>query len=153
MPWFYNVNYAVGLGGVNARLDVLMVQYFLTKLFEAPDWADRKPRPALLVDGISAKVTPQYIAAFQMGVNASLLPARRMPADGLFHRVTNAAASDPQGVAWGLVELSREFRRQYPELFVQPAQALDAPMELRITLRRIAEEASARQASFRAAAG
>jgi hypothetical protein len=67
-PIFYNVTLPVGPGCPNRRDDVLLVQYFLRKLFNSPRGRDDFFED-VAVDGICGPITSRAIRVFQKRQN------------------------------------------------------------------------------------
>lgn len=83
---FYNVNGAVGFGGLNMVEDVKVVQFFLHRIYTAIDPAG-KPWGTMTIDGKVGPVTRAWITKFQIDLrrsNANVL------IDGVVDKAGNA---------------------------------------------------------------
>lgn len=84
---FYNVNGAVGYGGVNMIEDVKVVQFFLKRLYSLPHMQKNKPWGEMTVDGKVGQITRAWILRTQIiarqdGLNVAV--------DGLVDKAGNA---------------------------------------------------------------
>jgi len=62
---FYNVSYAVGMGCRNWTEDVMLVQFFLQRIYTDAEWKQHKPQGTMKVDGLCGAITRHWIAKFQ----------------------------------------------------------------------------------------
>jgi hypothetical protein len=66
-PFIYNLTMAVGNNGPNKRDDVMLVQFFIKRIFENPTRSRRPPdslKP-LVIDGICGPITTSWIDFYQ----------------------------------------------------------------------------------------
>ena len=88
---FYNVSYGVGMGNRNWMEDVMLVQFFLHRiyLFDS-DWNQYKPSGTLTVDGVSGPITRRWILKFQSDCRED---GDDISVDGIVDRAGNAASN------------------------------------------------------------
>lgn len=86
LPTFYNVSRPVGRGCHNWEEDVMVVQFFLQRMYKT-DILGTKPKGDLKVDGIFGNITRNWILKFQLDVQqlqgASIYP------DGIISTATD----------------------------------------------------------------
>ena len=88
---FYNVSYAVGMGCRNWEEDVMMVQFFLQKIYEHEDMRKKTPRGSMSVDGKCGPITRNWILKFQLDVRTDGYDA--LP-DGIVDKAGNAKSNE-----------------------------------------------------------
>jgi len=124
-PFVYNVSYKVGYVGYNCRDDVLLVQYFLKKIWERS--SARPPGGVMKVDGWMGPITDRWIREFQSGATMTPPTSDAMVHDGIVDRATGGASSTEAGQTWTIMGLNFSFRNRYPELYDILPLAPDLP--------------------------
>jgi len=88
---FYNVSYAVGMGCPNWDEDVMMVQFFLQKIYEHEDMKKHTPQGSMTIDGKCGPITRNWILKFQLDVRTQGYDA--LP-DGIVNKAGNAKSNE-----------------------------------------------------------
>src|SRR5262249_18275185 len=127
---FYNLDTSVGLCRGNLRGDVLMVQYFLRKVFRHPmGVVGSFGLQELVVDGICGPITRSYINAFQ---TAMLKLGKTLKADG---NIDSAPADGPKFETYTIWHLERAYCDLWGHTGgADPYYANDAPSELKANI-------------------
>jgi hypothetical protein len=87
---FYNVNFAVGKNCPNYREDVLLVQFFLKRIYMIDGMTGLKPKGNMTVDGKCGPVTQNWIRKFQIDMmNRGL----KCYPDGLVNKAGNTTGN------------------------------------------------------------
>jgi hypothetical protein len=136
-PYIYNVSFAVGYGRYNVRDDVLLIQYFLKKI-----WArlERKPPIGVMeVDGLMGPTTDRWIRNFQSGGTMVTPDSTVMYQDGIVNRAVGAQEISGSEMNYTIVMLNYNFGKKYPELFYILPAAPDLPPELAYSLTKTAQ--------------
>ncbi|HEX8250043.1 MAG TPA: hypothetical protein VF599_17855 [Pyrinomonadaceae bacterium] len=92
---FYNVNQAVGMGCPNWSEDVMVVQFFLQKIYEHADWKPFQPKGAMKVDGKCDPVTRSWILKFQSDARDS---GTNLYPDGIVNKAGNAVSNQKAAI-------------------------------------------------------
>jgi hypothetical protein len=124
-PYVYNVSFKVGFAGYNCRDDVMLVQYFLKKIWERSS----APRPGgtMKVDGWMGPITDRWIRKFQSGATLKPPSPDVMVHDGIVDRAIGGTDSTEYGQKWTILALNFGFRNRYPELYDILPFAPDVP--------------------------
>ena len=85
---FYNVSYAVGMGCPNWTEDVMMVQFFLQRIYLDEEWKPLTPRGVMKVDGLCGAITRHWIAKFQADARND---GHHIHVDGIVDNASNPA--------------------------------------------------------------
>lgn len=121
----YNVNYAVGIKGVNRRDDVFLVQWMLHRIY-----TDALFQPVggkkLKVDGYAGPQTVKWITAFQERVRAK---GDACHVDGRVDSARKPTASVTRTV-YTILWLNAYLRKYNPTAFANPAVDPTCPGEL-----------------------
>lgn len=144
LPHIWNVSRAVGKNSPNDRLDVLLVQYLLMKVYEDVQHDGRiRPKGNLTLDGVCGPITKNWILKFQLDINQDV--PGLVSTDGRIDRAHGLATSqpgpfspDPEHIPgrmiYTIVALNRVMHDDFPELHDDPMSATDMPMELKLVL-------------------
>ncbi len=89
---FYNVSYAVGMGCRNWDEDVMMVQFFLQKIYEHEDMKKKTPKGTMTVDGKCGPITRNWILKFQLDVR--IIEGYNALPDGIVDKAGNAKSNE-----------------------------------------------------------
>lgn len=134
MPWYYNVTQSVGKGGVNRRLDTMLVQYLIKKAQQIKPASPYWPKSTLAVDGMCGAITIAYIYGFQRTRNA-IHPDKPVLTDSLVNRAVNdgirGSISDK---LYTIAVLNKAWLDHFPNDFNDPAGATDMPSELKLVM-------------------
>lgn len=130
----YNVNHSVGLGGANYRDDVMLVQFYLARVYGHPFGLSGAPDPgSIAVDGACGPVTLRWIRAFQTQMQAGDIPPSRIRVDGRVSAAPSTISGEHRH--YTIVLLNRWHGMLYPEEDVRLSP--DAPPYLRKSLSRM----------------
>ena len=136
MTKFYNVTDAVGAGTPNRKLDVMLVQYFLKRIYEHPEYAPAMPQGKMVVDGVCGPITKNWILKFQLDANEEF---GGVALDRRVDRARGGAAGQKKGTISGtfytVLFMNDAFNDRYPQEFNNPQAMKDAPAELRLALQ------------------
>lgn len=142
MPWYYNVTQSVGRGGVNRRDDTRLVQYLLKKAFETSLYRPGKPSQAMVVDGVCGPITTSYIIAYQKQGNR-VTPDSPTLLDCLVdHALGRGIRGSISGLIYTIAALNKTFHDHFSDIFVNPSAAPDMPVDLKMMMMNIADQAS-----------
>lgn len=126
----YNVTHSVGIGAANYTDDVMLVQFFLKRIYSHPFGLAGAPDPDLAVDGNCGPMTRRWIRAFQTQMQAMDMPPSRIRVDG---RVSSASANlTSEQMHYTVVLLNRWHGKLWPDEDVRLSP--DAPPYLRKSL-------------------
>ncbi len=132
-PYIYNVTFAVGYGKVNALDDVMLVQYFLKKIWEKISASKPRPSGNLVVDGLMGPITHRWIKNFQSGGTLKEADHNWMVQDGVVDRAVGDAVVSGRRI-WTILNLNLNFKIKYPELYPILPVAPDLPPLLAASL-------------------
>ncbi len=93
---FYNVNQAVGLGCPNWSEDVMLVQFFLQRIYMDNEWKPRTPKGTMKVDGLCGPVTRNWITKFQIDARND---GSNIRVDGIVDKAGNAASNQTSSIS------------------------------------------------------
>ncbi len=133
-PYVYNVSFAVGYVGYNCRDDVMLVQYFLTKIWERSSVPP--PAGAMTVDGWMGPITDRWIRTFQSGVTMNKPSPDAMVHDGIVDRALVGRYGSISGRTYTIIALNFSFYNRYPELYYFLPTAPDLPALLAYSLTK-----------------
>jgi hypothetical protein len=127
-PWYYNVSYGVGSGGVNQKLDVMMVQYMLAKIASVYTWGKHFKAPQ--VSGKCDSATIAAIKGFQTAYNGNF--GTGLLKNGL---VSPAKRESDLYTIWAINQIFKFF---FEDTFYDPwYEGGDMPMELRTAMYHV----------------
>jgi hypothetical protein len=133
-PYIYNVSFAVGYGRYNVRDDVLLVQYFLKKIWDKHRTKAQPPAGTMAVDGWMGPTTDRWIRNFQSGATMKIPDPSVMFQDGIVNRAVAAQSVAGSDKSYTIVMLNYNFQVKYPELYPMLPAAPDLPPELAYSL-------------------
>lgn len=139
-PYIYNVSFAVGYGKYNVRDDVLLVQYFLKKIWDKHKTKAQPPAGVMKVDGFMGPTTHRWIKNFQSGATMKTPDPTVMYQDGIVNRAVADSLIAETERTWTIVMLNYNFEVKYPELYYILPLAPDLPPELAYSLSRTSQE-------------
>jgi len=139
-PYIYNVNYAVGYGKINVRDDVLLVQYFLKKIWDKHKYQATPPPGVMKVDGFMGPTTHRWIKNFQSGATMKTPDPTVMFQDGIVNRAVADTLVAGTERSYTIVMLNFNFKVKYPELYYILPIAPDLPPELAYSLTMTSQE-------------
>lgn len=123
---FYTVTHSAGLGGANYTDDVMLVQFYLKRIYSDPMFYSPPEIGPMKVDGICGPVTRTWIRAFQLHMQQNDVPPSKIRADG---RVDRARQPVEENRHYTMALLVRQHAKGYPEEDVR--LSADAPPYLR----------------------
>lgn len=132
----YNVDMAVGRNAPNVRDDVLLVQYFLKRIYEKPVYETGSVTPQqgkMVLDGICGPTTLSWIGHFQLDMHAF---GYNCVVDQRVDRARGTAYSSISQTVYTILVLNNAFMRHYPEIFADMANHPDVPAQVRASLLR-----------------
>lgn len=127
---FYNVNYSVGSNASNKRDDVFLVQWMLHRVYTDHPMLSPPEVQRLEVDGCIGPQSVKWIKAFQSDMRRA---GRTCMLDGRIdsaRNVTGAVSKVPYTILW----LNAVFFAANPQIYTDPANDPEAPLELLIAL-------------------
>jgi hypothetical protein len=127
LPYFYNVDRAVGPGCPNARDDVLLVQYLMKIVFDnLPN--EKPPGAPLQVDGVAGEITFRYIKRVQEMAKQKGVATQTV--DGRVDKAVGSGVGARTGSTYTILNLCAGYqnfrRRDYGNI----GAAGDCPREL-----------------------
>jgi len=139
LTWYYNVSYAVGVGGNNRPDDVMLVQYLLKKVFENAKYSPAKPTSQMTVDGFYGPITASYIKAYQRR-DQVVNPSASVVVDGRIDKAVSAdgLSGDISERVYCIAALNLSLAQDHPSIFADPATATDMPGPLKMRMAAIA---------------
>lgn len=107
LPFFYNVDMAVGKNAPNKRDDVMLVQYCLKHIWANPTaFESPLPPPAsgeMKVDGLCGPTTRKWIIEFQF---LALKRGHPIATDGLVDKVIESFTSSISNTVYTIIKLN-----------------------------------------------
>ena len=137
VPPFYSVDHSVGARGGNWTDDVMLVQYFLGRIYYDGLICSTLSAPypgQIKVDGICGPTTCRWIREFQANSDNGGLDNVSMKVDGI---VSPVRAVTSQTFQYTMVQLNRWHGRFYPGVDI--ANNDDMPPLLRASLTKVVE--------------
>jgi hypothetical protein len=139
IPYFYNVDSAVGPGCPNLRDDVLLVQYLLVTINDNPNAFSPpfpplplKPGETFRADGIVGPITLRAIQHFQ---EVGRTRGNNIATDGRVDKATGSGAGATSHTQFTIIFLNNGYRIIRPGMYPNIALlAGDCPSELRAPL-------------------
>jgi hypothetical protein len=129
----YVVTHAVGRNATNKRDDVLLVQYFLKKIYDKPGKASlTRPTTPMVVDGYFGTITRNWILMFQNDLKRL---GYSVWADGRVDPTTGDTRGTISKEIYTIFHLDNGFKFRYPEIHANMANSPDVPGELRASLK------------------
>ena len=93
---FYNVNQAVGLGCPNWSEDVMLVQFFLQRVYMDNEWKPKTPKGTMKVDGLCGPITRNWILKFQIDARNDGFNTHP---DGIVNKAGNATSNQKTSIS------------------------------------------------------
>jgi len=139
LTWYYNVSYAVGVGGINRSDDVMLVQYLLKKVFENAKYGPAKPTSNMNVDGFYGPITASYIRAYQRR-DQTVNPSASVVMDGRIDKAVSSdgLSGDISDRVYCIAALNLSLQQDHPSIFADPSTATDMPGALKMRMIPIA---------------
>jgi hypothetical protein len=142
---FYNVTRAVGKGGYNEKEDVMVVQFFLQRVYLHADMKARKPKGEMKVDGKCGPITCNWILKFQLDMRDI---GRDCYPDGLVDKAGNENNADNWNTSisrthYTIRMLNNGVRVFEPALYKTLPYNPEVPPELRVAFLRMHAEGPA----------
>ncbi|MBI1894993.1 MAG: hypothetical protein HYS04_00445 [Acidobacteria bacterium] len=134
LKFFYNVSHSVGAGGSNKYFDVLLVQYFLKKVYKALKTV-RPPAGDIPTNGICDRVTKAWIWQYQKDLKRIHVQGGVF-VDGLIDRA-RAPISSISKTTYTIIHLNRSMKGHYPQYFDLQQLDPDIPHELRLLMLQL----------------
>ena len=129
---FYNVNFAVGKNCPNYREDVLLVQFFLKRIYKSSMMQSQTPKGEMKVDGKCGPVTCNWILKFQIDMmNFGL----KCYPDGVVNKAGNSKSNNVSSLSktqYTIRMLNNGLRDLEPGLYKTLAVNPEVPAELRM---------------------
>lgn len=129
----YEVTHAVGKNASNMRDDVLLVQYFLKKIYSKQGGhALSQPSKPMVVDGYFGPTTRSWILMFQNDVRTS---GFSVCVDGRVDPPTGAeGVGSISKTTYTILHMNDAFKFRFPDIHAQMTTHPDVPAELRASL-------------------
>jgi peptidoglycan hydrolase-like protein with peptidoglycan-binding domain len=135
IPYFYNLTSAVGGGRECLKEDVMLVQYFLKKIYEHKNEIKNKPYGEMVVDGKFGPITRNWILSFQIRQQAN--------ADGIVDKASNQANNRMGSISktiYTIRLLNNGMRILYREFYRTLPYQQEVPADLRLALLQMHAE-------------
>ena len=140
---FYNVNYAVGKNCPNYREDVLLVQFFLKRIYMNEFMKAQTPKGQMKVDGNCGPITCNWILKFQIDMmNGGL----KCYPDGVVNKAGNNKSNWESSISktnYTIRLINNGLRKLEPELYKSLAVHPDVPHELRWMFTQMQSQSTA----------
>lgn len=140
---FYNVTFAVGKGCPNYKEDVLLVQFFLQRIYKNNMMKAQTPKGAMKVDGKCGPITSNWILKFQIDMMNGGLECYP---DGIVNKAGNNKSNWISSISktkYTIRLLNNGLRKLEPELYKSLAVHPEVPPELRSMFAQMQSQSAA----------
>ena len=129
---FYTVDYSVGASGLNRKDDVMLVQFYLKRIYDNPFGGYSRPDPSqvMKVDGSCGPITKRWILDFQQTAQSKDMQPTSIVPDGRVDRVPHGNAPYGSRTITMLNKVHSEYYGDDDDVRLSP----EAPSYLKLAL-------------------